>query len=95
MKAITTKMLFSLIGVALVAPFFVMALIIGARAVALAQDAQDDFLLVALAFGGAAVSMVNGMGRRTGRQERTGRKPRVEAKDEAETRGASMINLGY
>ena len=94
MKNITTKMIVSLIGILLVAPFIVIALIIGARAVALSQGAQDDLLLVALALGGATVSIINGMGHRAKREKQTSGR-HVEAVNNARTRGASMIHLGY
>jgi NADH:ubiquinone oxidoreductase subunit 3 (subunit A) len=94
MKAVTAKMLISLIGILLVAPFFAIALIIGARAVALSHGAQDDLLLIALALGGAAVSIVNGMGRRTDREKRASNNP-FESKEKAYSRSASMIHLGY
>ena len=94
MKIVTRKMIVSLAGLLLVAPFFAVALLVGARAVALSQGAQDDLLLVALALGGAAASIVNGMGRRTARDKHATGKP-VEMMDNARTRGASMIHLGY
>jgi hypothetical protein len=94
MKSITTKMLVSLVGVALAAPFFAVAVIVGARVLALAENAQDDLLLVGLAFGGAALSVINGFGRRTGEGSRT-EPGRCEAKEEADSHGASVINLGY
>jgi hypothetical protein len=53
MRSVTNRMLVSLVGVALAAPFFAIAVIVGARVVALAQNAQDELLLVGLAFGGA------------------------------------------
>ena len=94
MKSITTKMLVSLVGVALAAPFFAVAVIVGARVLALAENAQDDLLLVGLAFGGAALSVINGFGRRTGEASRT-ELNRCEATEEADSHGASVINLGY
>ncbi len=94
MKTLTAKMLISLVGVALAAPFLATALIIGARAVALAQNGQDDLLLVALAFGGAAASMLNGFGRRTTKAERKERGG-VETNADAGPRHSSLINLGY
>ena len=94
MKPVATKMIVSLIGLLLVAPFFVVALIVGARAVALSQGAQDDLLLVALAIGGAAASIVNGMGRRTGREKQEAGN-RVEVTSSARTQGVSVIHLGY
>lgn len=94
MKAVTTKMLLSLVGVVLVAPFFAVALIVGARAVALSQSTQDDVLMMALAFGGAVASIINGLGRRQARGQRVqqvaaGANVRSEAVD------ASAIGLGY
>lgn len=94
MRSIKTKMLVSLVGVALAAPFFAIAVIVGARVVALAQTAQDDLLLVGLAFGGAAVSMINGFGRRTGEAERIALR-HVKAEEDADSRVASVVNLGY
>lgn len=94
MRSVTTKMLVSLVGVALAAPFFAIAVIVGARVVALAGNAQDDLLLVGLAFGGAAVSMINGFGRRGGEAERIALR-RADAKEGADSHSASVVNLGY
>jgi hypothetical protein len=94
MKILSTKMIVSFAGLLLVAPFFAVALIIGARAVALSQGAQDDLLLIALALGGAVASIINGMGRRVEKEKHAGGK-RVAATGNARTRGASMIHLGY
>ena len=94
MKVVTAKMLVSLVGVLLVAPFFAIALIVGARAVSLSQGAQDDLLLAALALCGAAASIVNGMGRRSVREKRDAVSP-VKAASNGARRGASMIHLGY
>jgi hypothetical protein len=93
MKVITAKMLISFIGILLVAPFFAIALIVGARAVALSHGTQDDLLLVALALGGAVASIINGMGRSTAKESEAVSK--VEVRDRANTRRASMIHLGY
>ena len=94
MKSVTGKMMVSLIGILLVAPFFVVALFVGTRAVALSQGAQDDLLLVALILGGALGSIVNGMGRRTAKEKHAlGR--HVAVTNNARTRGTSMIHLGY
>jgi hypothetical protein len=87
-------MLVSLVGVALAAPFFAIAVIVGARVVALAQNAQDDLLLVGLAAGGALMSMINGFGRRTGQAERASRS-RVPVQEDAESHVPGAINLGY
>ena len=95
MKAVTAKMLLSLVGILLVAPFLVMALIVGMRAVSLSHGAQDDLLLVALAIGGAAASIANGMGRRAAKEKQRVASTRVEATSKSSSRRASMINLGY
>jgi len=94
MKAVTAKMLLSLAGILLVAPFFAFALIIGARAVSLSHGAQDDLLLVALALGGAIASIINGMGRAVKERGR-GTGHQVEAASRKPARTSSMINLGY
>jgi hypothetical protein len=92
MKAVTARMFISLVGVALVVPFFVVALLVGARAVALAQGAPDDLLLMALAFGGAVASVVNGFGRRASKMARTLGNTHDQP---GAQNSASMIHLGY
>ena len=94
MKAVTTKMLVSLVGVLLAAPFFVVALVVGARAVALSQGSRDDLLLMALALCGAAISIANGMGRRAARESNVARGC-TEVGSGTAPRGASVIHLGY
>ena len=94
MKIINEKMIVSLIGLLLVAPFFVIALIVGSRAVALSQGAQDDLLLVALALGAAAASIINSVGHRAKREKQTSGE-RTEAANNAQARGAFMIHHGY
>ena len=91
MRSVTNKMLVSLVGVALAAPFFVIAVIVGARVVSLAQSAQDDLLLIGLATGGAVMSMINGFGRRTGQAATC----RIQKKEDAASHAPSVINLGY
>jgi hypothetical protein len=97
MKAVNARMFISLAGVALVVPFFVVALLVGARAIALAQGAQDDLLLIALAFGGAVASIINGFGRRThnGRKVRSVGKAQDQKGPHRSGGRASMIHLGY
>lgn len=88
-------MLVSLVGIAFAAPFFLIALVAGARAVELAQNAQDDALLIVLAFTGAVISMINGFGRRTGKPARKNEREQTRAKEEARSGGASTVNLSY
>jgi Na+/proline symporter len=94
MKAVTAKMLVSLIGILVATPFFAVALIVGARAVAVSQGTQDDLILAALALAGALASVVNGMGGRTKQDRPAANKPN-EARANGLTSGASTIHLGY
>ena len=95
MKAVNPRMFISLVGVALVVPFFVIALVVGARAVALAQGTQDDLLLIALAFGGAVASVINGFGHRSGSKGARTTRAVSKTTDQPNPRSASMIHLGY
>ncbi len=95
MKTVNPRMFISRVGVALVVPCFVIALIVGARAVALAQGAQDDLLLIALAFGGAVLSVINGFGHRAGSKGARTTRSVGKTADQPNPRSASMIHLGY
>ena len=73
MKA-TVREVLSLAGIAIAVPVFVLAILVGARALAL----ENDLLLLALALAGAVVSGINGFGRRTvTRRARATHRPRV------------------
>ena len=95
MKAVNAKWLVSLVGILLVAPFFAIALIIGARVVALSHGTKDDLLLAALVVGGAAASIINGMGRRTPVEKQHDGSRQIEATGKAHSRRAYMIHLGH
>jgi hypothetical protein len=95
MKTITGKMLISLVGLAVATPFFLIALVAGARAIELAQNAQDETLLVMLAFSGAVISMINGFGRRTGKAQRKGISAEARVNQEAPSGEASAVNLSF
>ena len=62
MKAMKTKELLSLVGIAIAAPVFALTLVAGAHAAAVAVN---DVLLLALAVCGAVHGGLNGFGRRT------------------------------
>ena len=94
MKSVTGKMVISLVGIAVAAPFFVIALVAGARAVELAHNAQEDALLVVLAFSGAVISMINGFGRRSQKTARRESK-RAHTGDGIVSREASAVKLSY
>lgn len=70
MKMVSKRFLWSVIAVALLAPLSAAALIVGARVGEVTQGNGNDWLLVALAFGGAALSALNGLGRRMARVDR-------------------------
>ena len=53
----------SMLVIAVLAPILAMTMIAESRAGALAPTAGNDWLLIALAFGGAAASVLNGLGR--------------------------------
>lgn len=95
MKSITGKMLISLVGVIAATPFFLIALVAGARAVELAQNAHDDALLIVLAMCGAVISMINGFGRRTRNAQRKEERATARVSMEAQSVEASAVNLGY
>lgn len=88
-------MLISLVGVAVAAPFFLIALVAGARAVELARGAQDEALLIVLAMCGAVISMVNGFGRRTRKARRGDARAEERVRKEAGPVEASVVHLGY
>jgi hypothetical protein len=94
MKAVTRKMIVSLAGILLIAPFFVIALLVGARAVAISQGVQEDLLLVALALGGVVASIINGMGRRAVSEKQTDGN-RSQTASRSHLHRASVIHLGY
>jgi len=70
MKKVSQRLLLSIITIALLAPLSATALIVGARVAEVTQSDGNDLLLVALAFGGAALSALNGLGRRMAGLER-------------------------
>lgn len=74
MKTVSKRLLLSIIAITLLAPLSATALVVGARVAEVTPSDGNDLLLVALAFAGAAVSALNGLGRRmTGRQRASGR----------------------
>ena len=66
MKAITPREFVSLTLIAITAPVLALGLVIALRAT---LAAENDILLVALTLCGAAVSGLNGFGRRTARAQ--------------------------
>ena len=62
MKKVTARMFIALSAVALAAPFFAFAVLVGLRAVELASDARQNLLLLALAATAAAFQVLNARG---------------------------------
>ena len=62
MKKVTAKMFIALSAVALAAPFFAFAVLVGLRAVELASDARQNLLLLALAAVAAAFQVLSARG---------------------------------
>lgn len=61
MKAVATRLIPTLAGITLALLFLTSAMLVGYRAMLVAARAQDNLWLVALAFGGAALSVVNSL----------------------------------
>jgi hypothetical protein len=90
MKRVSKRLLYSIITIALLAPLSATALIVGARVAEVTQSDGNDLLLVALALGGAALSALNGLGRRMAGLERA---PGHAAKPSRRPR--EMVHLNY
>jgi hypothetical protein len=91
MRKVTAKMFIALSAVALAAPFFAFAVLVGLRAVELASDARQNLLLLALAAVAAAFQVLNARG--AGRQQAARREASVAA-GRTVTREASALRLG-
>ena len=94
MKTVNRKMLLSLLGIAIATPFLVIALIIGARASALANGLQGDLLVVVLALASLVASI--GEGRIVLKREAVpARRGNIENEGESDLRGVSKLHQGY
>ena len=94
MKIVNRKMLLSLLGVAVATPFLVIALVLGARATALADSLQGDLLVVVLALASLVASI--GEGRLVLKREAVpARRGSIETKGESDLSGVSTLNHGY
>lgn len=94
MKNVNRKLLLSLLGIVAATPFLVIALIVGARAAALANSWQGDLLVVVLALASVVASI--GEGRMVLRRESApATRDHVDRKGETNLRGASTLNHGY
>ena len=68
-KAFAVKLGSSMLVIALLAPILALSMIAGGRVGMLTQGSGNEWLLIALAFGGAAASALNGLGRSTRRSQ--------------------------
>ncbi|HXM35054.1 MAG TPA: hypothetical protein VN920_07705 [Pyrinomonadaceae bacterium] len=94
MKIVNRKMFLSLLGIAVATPFLVIALVLGARATALADSLQGDLLVVVLALASLVASI--GEGRLVLKREVVpARRGSVETNGESDRRGASQFHHGY
>ncbi len=93
MKSVNRKVLLTLFGIVLAAPFLVIATVVGAHAATLA-NMRADFTLVALGLLSVAASVVSGHRAVSDRNERAVRGC-VESKDNTDLRGSSSMSLGY
>jgi hypothetical protein len=94
MRNTNRKMLLSLLGIAVATPFLVIALVLGARATALADSTHGDLLVVVLALASFVASI--GEGRLVLRREvAPARRGPVESDGEPNLRGVSTLNHGY
>jgi hypothetical protein len=93
MKNANRTLLLSLLGVAVATPFLVVALVVGARAIALADGLHSDLLVVVLALASVVASM--GEGRIGIREGAPAKRNRVAAENETDLRGVSTLNHGY
>lgn len=91
MKSVNRKVLMTLLGVALAAPFLVIASVVGVHAAALADNVRVDVFCVGLALASVAVRIVDG--HTALRTERT--RQAVELNGNTDLRKSSIISPGY
>ena len=94
MKNVNRKLLMTLFGVVLVAPFLLMASVVGVHVAALADNVRVDVLCVALALASDAVRIVDGHLARTSKVVSVERGSN-ESQYNNDLRGASTISPGY
>ena len=92
MKSVNRKIIISLVGIAVATPFLATALVVGFRAIALANGLQGDLLVVVLALASVVASLGEG---RIGLKREVAVAKRVHAESETGLRGLSPMNHGY
>jgi len=91
MKKITAGMFITLAAIALAAPFFAIAVLVGLRAIESATGLRENFLLLALAVVAAASGVLNARGERSAKPART----TFVAGSRREGRKATALHLGW
>ena len=94
MKSVNRKVLMALLGVAIAAPFLVIAIAVGFQIASVAHNTRADLFCVCLALGSVAVRIADGHFALTGRTERADQ-GYVKPKDNTDLRGVSTISPGY
>ena len=92
MKSVNRKVLMAMLGVVLVAPFLMIASVVGIHVAALADNVRADVFCVGLALASVAVRIIDG--HLASRTERT-RQGYVEPHGNTNLRKSSMISPGY
>jgi hypothetical protein len=99
MKKLTAGTFITLAAIALAAPFFAMAVLVGVRAVELAVGAQENLLLLALVLLAAASPVLNARGDKARAKARVAHEGLVAVRRpdlrSVETRNASALHLGW
>ena len=94
MKNSNRKLLLSLLGIVVAAPFVIIALVVGLRATALANSPQGDLLVVVLALASVVASLGEGrIGMR--RASAPVLSKGVEGDCESDLRGMSTLTHGF
>ena len=91
MKKVTAGMFVALAAVAVAAPFFAMAVLVGLRAVESAAGLRENFLLLAFAVAAAVSAVLNARGERSEKPARVG----VVVERRSVARKASALHLGW
>jgi len=89
-RVIIAKLGSSLLVVVLLAPILALSMIAGGRVRAIAESNGNEWLLIALAFGGAAASALNGLGRSIRRSQARNYKPALVNRSDIQ---ASAVHL--
>jgi hypothetical protein len=92
MKSINRKVLMTLLGVVLAAPFLLIASVVGVHAAALADNVRADVFCVGLALASVAVRIIDG--HLAVRAEQTGQL-HFEPSGNTDLPKSSMIRLRY